>query len=108
MVSFLSCLFGSELVQMLIWLFDVFLSCLFGSEHHLCGRRRSGVFLSCLFGSELFSLPFLKFAVFLSCLFGSEPMINPKKISHNNVLRKNPCFTLYFLRCHNLLFLLHF
>ena len=51
-LSFLSCLFGSELAPSLIHFLFNFLSCLFGSEHGALVIEVEGCFLSCLFGSE--------------------------------------------------------
>ena len=55
--EFLSCLFGSERVQVLAERVADFLSCLFGSERLRRPRPVDSAFLSCLFGSELDKYP---------------------------------------------------
>ncbi|WP_434476900.1 hypothetical protein, partial [Escherichia coli] len=70
--SFLSCLYGSELVPVLCGRSGFFLSCLYGSEHAAQYPDRCERFLSCLYGSERFRLNDLHMASFLSCLYGSE------------------------------------
>ena len=52
--AFLSCLFGSERIQVIVFNGLIFLSCLFGSELFGNALGLFGTFLSCLFGSELF------------------------------------------------------
>jgi len=49
-----------------------FLSCLFGSEPINLLNRSAAPFLSCLFGSERERLEDIERLLFLSCLFGSE------------------------------------
>ncbi len=51
--SLLSCLFGSEQIQVQDLAIPDFLSCLFGSETDSRSHGGAWSFLSCLFGSEL-------------------------------------------------------
>ena len=50
--EFLSCLYGSELVRVVVVLPLSFLSCLYGSELFTGLVNRLYKFLSCLYGSE--------------------------------------------------------
>ena len=71
-LAFLSCLFGSEAAAAHWHNARHFLSCLFGSEVLLVRSCFNPFFLSCLFGSEVYLPKELKLPLFLSCLFGSE------------------------------------
>ena len=51
-ITFLSCLYGSELKRKTVLRFANFLSCLYGSELNLKRELETLKFLSCLYGSE--------------------------------------------------------
>ncbi|EFK3877335.1 hypothetical protein A8508_000665 [Escherichia coli] len=53
LVTFLSCLYGSEQIVSEILSGSIFLSCLYGSERGNINGGPTGLFLSCLYGSEL-------------------------------------------------------
>ena len=75
-LSFLSCLYGSELIDELHAHKDSFLSCLYGSELIKKNAFIEMLFLSCLYGSEPSDVQYVGREHFLSCLYGSELICN--------------------------------